>query len=379
MHWHAICPSVCKADAALLHTATRRVTLLLLATLWLTACSREPVIRQDNYLAYGTPVTVLVAGGEAAKVEAAFAAIRADFAALHDSWHAWKKGGLLAEINAAIAAGQPIPISAEAWSVLERSRTLANASGHRFEPAIGKLITLWGFHGESFAGPPPAAEAIARLIRAKPQMSDVLYRDGMLHSHNPDVRIDLGGIAKGYAIDRAVTVLRAQGIDNAIVNTGGDLRAFGRHGDRAWSIGVRDPRPQQAPIARIEIDGDESVFTSGDYERMFEHAGQRYHHILDPQTGWPARGLRSVSVIHSDAMTADAAATALLVAGPRDWPMIAASMGIQYVLAVDEQNRLQMTPRMQERLRNLAPQAQIEVRPLPAPTAHAHTAAIMQR
>lgn len=329
--------------------------LFVLASLWLIGCSRDPIIYQDNFLAFGTPVTVMVAGGDASEVEIAFAAIRADFAALHDSWHAWKKGGLLGEINHAIANGQPLQIPIEAWRVLQRSTQLANASNHRFEPAIGQLVKLWGFHGESFAGPPPAQEAIDALVKAQPQMSDLSYADGLLRSSNPTVQIDLGGIAKGYAIDRAVTVLRAHGIENAIVNTGGDLRAFGEHGTRPWSIGIRDPQPDHPPLARIEIQEDESVFTSGDYERMFEHKGNRYHHILDPQTGWPAHGLHAVTIIHTDAMTADAAATALLVAGPNDWRKIAVQMGIEYVLVVDQQNNIEMTPAMQQRLLDVRP------------------------
>jgi thiamine biosynthesis lipoprotein len=327
-----------------------RSSLLLVAALWLVACSREPTIYQDNFLAFGTPVTVMVAGGDAHEVETAFAAIRADFAQLHNTWHAWKKGGLLGEINDSIANQQPIPVSIEAWSMLQRTTELANASGHRFEPAIGKLVKLWGFHGESFNGPPPDAAAIAALVRAKPRMSDLSYQDGQLRSRNPAVQIDLGGIAKGYALDRAVAVLHAHRIDHAIVNTGGDLRAFGTHGSRPWSIGIRDPRPDHPPLARIEIQGDESVFTSGDYERMFDHEGKRYHHILDPQTGWPAQGLHSVTVIHRDAMTADAAATALLVAGPQGWREIAAQMGIEYVLVVDEQNNVHMTEAMRARI-----------------------------
>ena len=327
-----------------------RASLFVLATLWLSACSREPTLHQDEFLAFGTPVTVMVAGGDAQQIEAAFTAIRADFAALHDTWHAWKKGGLLGDINTAIAQQQAIKVSPEAWAVLQRSRELADTSNHRFEPAIGQLVQLWGFHREAFAGPPPAQTAIDALVKAQPQMSDVSYQDGLLQSRNPTVQIDLGGIAKGYAIDRAIAVLRAHGIENAIVNTGGDLRAFGERGTRPWSIGIRDPRPNHPPLARIEIQGDESVFTSGDYERMFEHAGQRYHHIIDPRTGWPARGLHSVTVIHRDAMTADAAATALLVAGSNEWRTIAAQMGIEYVLVVDEQNTLHMTEAMQARL-----------------------------
>jgi thiamine biosynthesis lipoprotein len=140
------------------------------------------------------------------------------------------------------------------------------------------------------------------------------------------------------------------GVDDAIVNAGGDLRAIGTHGDRPWRIGIRHPRADGV-IASVELGRDESVFTSGDYERYFLFRGKRYHHILDPRTGYPARGTASVTVISRDPGAADAAATALVVAGPDEWQAIAWSMGIRNVMLIDHQGRAHVTPSMAKRIR----------------------------
>ncbi len=130
---------------------------------------------------------------------------------------------------------------------------------------------------------------------------------------------------------------------------GGDLRAMGRRNGRAWRIGIRHPR-RPGVIAGIDIDGDESVFTSGDYERFFEYQGVRYHHILDPETGYPAIGTVSLTVIASNGALADASATALFVAGPGEWPELAQALGIELVMLVAGDGHLEMTAAMARRV-----------------------------
>ncbi|MBT3196656.1 MAG: FAD:protein FMN transferase [Gammaproteobacteria bacterium] len=322
---------------------------LLLLPLLSSGCSRSPSLYQDQFLAFGTVVSISTWGASESQNREASRLIRADFAAMHDTWHAWKAGGLLGEINQNIAAGLPTPISEEAAQLLKKSATLSTKSSDLFNPAIGKLIALWGFHGESWTGPPPPQSTIDPLLKSKPRMDQLQFENGTLRSSNPAVQIDLGGIAKGYAVDRAIEQLKQLGIRDAIVNTGGDLRAIGSHGRRNWNIGIRAPDGGD-PIASIQPQGDESIFTSGDYERMFLYQGERYHHIIDPTTGWPATGTRSVTVIHPDATTADAAATALLVASPTARTTVAQQLGIDKLLIIDDHGRLHLTESMAQRL-----------------------------
>ena len=180
-------------------------------------------------------------------------------------------------------------------------------------------------------------------------MDDLELNGQQLHSNNPTVQLNFGAFAKGYAIDLSFDYLESIGINNAVINAGGDLSVRGRHGDRPWKIGIRHPREDHV-IAWLEARDGESIFTSGDYERYFDYQGKRYHHILDPRTGYPAEGSSSVTVIHHNAGIADAAATALFVAGPKQWQEIAESMGIEYVMLVNTSGSIYMTAKMAKRI-----------------------------
>jgi thiamine biosynthesis lipoprotein len=232
-----------------------------------------------------------------------------------------------------------------------RGRELAAQSGDLFNPAIGGLIRLWGFGSDDPPhGPPPDGAAVGALVAQRPRMADIVLDGARVRSRNPAVRLDLGAFAKGYALDRAIERLRAAGVANAIVNAGGDLRAIGRHGERPWRIGIRHPRGGGV-LAAVEVAGDESVVTSGDYERYFEWGGARYHHIIDPRTGYPTRGVTSVTVFARQGDLADAAATAILVAGGKDWLPVARAMGVSGVMVVEEEGTVQMTPNLRARIR----------------------------
>jgi thiamine biosynthesis lipoprotein len=197
-------------------------------------------------------------------------------------------------------------------------------------------------------------------------MSDIEVEGILIRSKNPAVKLDFGAIGKGYGIDLAVAHLRELGIDNAIVNAGGDLRAIGDRSGQPWRIAIR--RPTGGVFGIIGVSGDESVFTSGDYERNFIYEGKTYHHIIDPRTGWPAEGTRAVTVIHTDGTTADAAATALFVAGPDHWYEIAKRMGIRYVLLLDSEGTVHMNPEMAERIELMDRDADTELSPPLSPS-----------
>ena len=328
-----------------------RLPLILLLTALASACSQtDSSAYHDQFFAFGTLVDVTIHGADPELAVQASEAIAGDFHVLHRQWHAWQPGQLT-ETNALLAQPEPFRVDPAILPVLREANRLAHLSGGLFNPAIGKLVALWGFHDNALPiGTLPDRQAIAALVAQAPSAEDVIIRDGMLSSANPAVQYDLGAFAKGYAIDRIIEHLRSLGVENAIVNAGGDLRAIGRHGNRPWRVGIRHPR-QEGILASIEIEGDASIFTSGDYERFFEVDGVRYHHIIDPRSGYPADTTASVTVIHDSAATADAAATALFVAGPGRWTGIARSMGVKLVMLVDTGGVIHMTPGMQQRIR----------------------------
>ncbi len=337
-----------------------RLSLILLLTVVLCGCSNPETVYQQRFFALGTLIEVSIYGADPALAARASDQIEQDFHAMHTDWHAWQPG-ILSTINEQLANMEPVTLDATMLPLLQEAGRLSQLSGDLFNPVIGKLIALWGFHDNALPiGTLPDPAAIAALVAQAPVVADVSITGNRLVSHNPAVSYDLGAFAKGYALDRAIERLRELGINNAIVNAGGDLRAIGQHGERPWRIGIRHPR-QDGILASVEISGDASVFTSGDYERFFEVDGKRYHHIIDPRSGYPANKTTSVTIIHDNAATADAAATALFVAGPDDWVTIARNLHIRFVMLIDTDGIIHMNPAMQSRIR-LEPDANVEVR-----------------
>lgn len=335
--------------SSVLRSVWPRWLLMAGALISLVSCAGEVPTYQAQFYVFGTLVDITVVGAEPAKAEKAIAAINADFQRMNHEWHAWKPGPLT-DLNKAIADGKSAPVIPSLIPIIKQSKVLYRKSDGLFNPAIGRLLNLWGFQAdEPPNGPPPPRAVITDLVSKHPSMDDVEIRDGMLICDNPAVKLDFGAFAKGYAVDRAIDQLRAMGIKNAIVNAGGDLRAIGSHGDRPWKVGIRHPQGKGV-LASLDVEGDESVFTSGNYERYREYEGVRYMHILDPRTGMPVQGVTSVTVIHDNGAVADAAATALVVAGPKEWHRIAKKMGIKYVMLVDETGTVYMNPRMAKRV-----------------------------
>lgn len=338
---------------------------ILLLSLLVVGCGDSEQARQAKFYAFGTEIDVSLYGVDADTAANTVSALEESFNYVNDTWHAWQPS-TLTRINDAIARGEPVDIKPEVAAVIAEAATYARDSQHLFNPAAGKLFEIWGYHQDNWfeSRPPPAQNEINRWLNAAPSMNDIDIDNGVLSSKNNAVQLGFGGFAKGTAVDAAIEALKVQGITNAIINIGGDLRAIGRHGDRPWRIGIRHPRKEGGMLASVIIEGDESVFTSGDYERYFTYQGKRYPHILDPRTGQPARDNISVTVIHRQAARADAAATALVVAGS-DWPQIAASMGIDHVMLMRADGQVEMTAAMAEQVRLSDPEQEPLIRQLP--------------
>ena len=232
------------------------------------------------------------------------------------------------------AGGDWVEISQETYKLLLLAVDMANRSSGAFDITF-KSLEVWDFHNPD--AEPPSAEQIQR------RMELVDYRNLEFNLPDRSVRlkkkgtaIGLGGIAKGYAVSRAVMVLRDYGIESGIVNAGGDLYAFGDKLGQPWIVGIQDPRNTNELAATIEV-RDTAVVTSGDYERYFLHEGTRYHHILDPRTGYPAAGCRSVTILAEDPTIADAMSTAVFVLGPeKGMALVEESLGVECMI-IDSQ------------------------------------------
>lgn len=328
--------------------------------LMVSGCSRQLPSQYFRLLSFGTLVELEIIGVDQRKAREAYQALQEDFDFMHRTWHAWAPGPL-GRVNQAIAEGRTIAAPPSVLPLIRISQKLARQSDYLFDPGIGRLIELWGFHSSELKPhAPPPADAIAALVAKRPSIRDVHIDDFHLSCDNPAVKLDFGAVGKGYGIDRAIEHLKEMGITDAIVNAGGDLRAIGSRAGNPWRIAIRDP-DGGGIFALLSVTGDEAVFTSGNYERNFTWQGKLYHHIIDPRTGYPAAGTASVTVLHSDAATADAAATALFIAGPKDWYRIARQMGIKFVLLIDTDGNVYMNPAMQARVELQKPVAHIYI------------------
>lgn len=213
------------------------------------------------------------------------------------------------------AGSRPVVVGSELADLVRLGLEISSISEGAFDISYAGMNRLWDFRNPEGPLPTPGEAAAAvrhidyrKIILSENDPPTISFRD-------PEMKLGLGAIAKGYAVDRAMAQLRQCGVMDAIVNAGGDLKASGRCGDRTWRVGIQDPREMGGLVATIAVE-DFAVVSSGDYERYFIRDGTRYHHILDPRTGIPARGSSSVTVLHPETARADALATALFVLGP---------------------------------------------------------------
>lgn len=325
---------------------TRHSYSIAFALALLVACVPVPEHRAAFFV-FGTLVEVIVRDTQVEPAERAFADIQQALQAMHRDWHAWEPG-TLDDINQALASGQRVSGPPDILELLRLSQEMEQRTGGRFNAASGGLIRLWGFHTSDFpvTGPPPPDTAIQGWLESAPSTLDITVKQAELDTPNPAVQLDFGGIAKGYAVDRVIEILAGHGIERALVNAGGDLRAVGATPRLSWRVGIKLPGGGTA--GGIPITAAAAVFTSGVDQRYREQAGRRYPHILDPRSGRPVRGLASVTVVAHQGWFADAAATALMVAGPGEWVDLAAGLGLDSVLVIDDSGQVFATPAMAE-------------------------------
>ncbi|MCM8565120.1 FAD:protein FMN transferase [Thauera linaloolentis] len=331
---------------------------LLACVLLLGACSRAEVFHHEAFV-FGTRVDVAVYAADQAAADAAAQAVLREFDRLHRAYHAWEPSELTA-LNAAIARGEAATVSDELAAMLKDAQRIAAASDELFDPALGALVALWGFHTDTFVPVRPDSGRLAALLAAKPRMADLIIDGNRVASRNPAVQLDFGGYAKGYALDRAAAILKQQGVADALINIGGNVLALGKKGEQPWRIGIQHPR-EPAPLASMPLYDGEAVGTSGDYQRYFMLDGERHAHLLDPRTGQPAHGTQSLTVLVTPRREAgntgdegtgtlsDAASKPAYLAGD-GWREQTRRFGIDHALRVAGDGRVEVTKALRARL-----------------------------
>ncbi len=310
------------------------------------------VVRRQEHMA--TWVTITVTAPRTSEVLRAIDGAFGEIARVEAALSEWKPGTDVARINAQ-AGGQAVSVGPDVFDVLRVAQRVSVDSGGSFDVTIGALWGAWDFRWQD-ARIPTAAELAERVALINYRWVELDAQARTVRLAREGMKLALGGIAKGYAIDRASASLRGSGYRDHLIEAGGDVYASGRNGKERWRVGIRDPRGDNL-YGSIEIE-DEALATSGNYERFFIRDGKRYHHLLDPGTGLPARGLASVTVRASSCMLADAYATAVFVAGPRKGLALAqAREDLAAMITLDGTFEVRGAATLLERVRTTDPRA----------------------
>jgi FAD:protein FMN transferase len=316
-----------------------------------------PRVVARTYPVMGTEVTFSAYTGDPDAAEHAFAAAYDEIRRVETLMTDWERPGEpesdIVKINKA-AGKKPVKVSAETIEVIQKSLEMSKRSEGAFDITFAAMHGLWKFD-EDMDKTIPTPEEIEQR-RKLINWRDVVVNDKAktVKLRRVGMRMGLGGIAKGYAVDRCSAVLRAAGLQNFMVQAGGDLFVAGRKGAANWMVGVRDPRGGARDIiARMPIQ-DHAFSTAGDYERGFVLGGRRYHHIIDPKTGYPATASREVTIFAPSAFLADALDDSVFILGPKKGMELVDSYPDCATLIVDAQNKVWMSKSLEGKLQRTA-------------------------
>ncbi len=283
----------------------------------------------------GTAIRAELWCDDRAAGEAAIGAVMAEMHRIDHAMSPYKAQSELSRINRDAFAG-PVPLTQEMFRLLEQARAFSALSAGAFDITYASVGHLYDYR----AGVRPSPEAIANA-RAAVGWRHLLLDHGTrtVRFERPGMRIDLGGFAKGYAVDNAAAILARRGIRHAIVSAGGDSRIVGDRRGRPWTIGVRDPRRPGEVVAMLPLE-DVAVSTSGDYERYFERDGERCHHVIDPRTGVSPSAVHSVTILAADGLTTEALSKSVFVMGVADGLALVESQPGVDAVVVDAEGQL---------------------------------------
>lgn len=299
-------------------TAFALAALIATPLLLFPGCRRAepPPPARNMWTTMGTFAAISLPATETNRLADATARAKAVFSELEQRLSVYRPDSEISRMNAA-AGGPATPLSPDTVDLLRRVRRYSEASGGAFDPTLGPVIRAWGFSGGKKPSAVLAADALRPLLE-RTGWRHLQVQDTGASLMLPGMFLDLGGIAKGYAVDRAMDALDTTNYPGVLVDLGGNVRCRGEPRPGAtWRIGVRNPFVREELIGVLRIPSGMAVATSGNYERFVEIDGRRYAHIIDPRTGKPVTGMASVTVVSPNGTESDALSTALFVAGPK--------------------------------------------------------------
>jgi len=301
------------------------ITISLLIAIFLNGCGQRAF--QQSRLLMGTLIEVTVVCRDQVQANKAIETAFQEMGRVEHLLSIYQNESPISMINN-LAGDQTVMVDSEVFQILKEAIGYGKLTSGAFDLGIGPLTSLWDF-GQ---GHIPSKDEIAAKLLLVDYRDVILNEGGEVRFGAAGMAIDLGGIAKGYAVDRAIEVLEANGVSRAMVNAGGDMRVIGR----IWRIGIQHPREANSVLGILRLK-DEAVATSGDYQRYFIKDGVRYHHIIDPRTGWPATDCMSVTIVAKEAAMADALATGCFVLGPKlGMELIRSLPGVEGIIVSSE-------------------------------------------
>lgn len=306
---------------------------------------------RDAWPVFGSTAELqLPAGTDEARRVDALRSLGAHWQQRERDWHAWEPSALTA-FNDALAAKGEAEAPPALRGLIARSRPLVARSGRAFDPGVGRLVAAWGFHTSDYPiRTPPPDDATLAAWAARPDSLDDLHcdTDWRCTSAAPALRLDFNAMAEGLALEEGATQLRRLGVAHALLNLGGDVLALGDHHGAAWRVGLDDG--EGGVLGGVALRDGEAFMSSGRYAKYRESPdGERWPHVLDPRTGRAATGARLSAVLHPDPVRADAAATALMVAGPEGFEATVRGMALGCALLIDADGRAWLTAGMARR------------------------------
>jgi FAD:protein FMN transferase len=310
--------------------------------------SPKPIVVKRAQMQMGTLVTITAVAETESVAQAAASSGFAEIRRLEELLSTWIPTSELSGVNAA-AGSAGVHVSPETMEIVQRSLQAAEMTDGGFNIAIGPAVEAWSVTERQHIPTETELEQLIPLVDLHGVHVDV--RDRTISLERAGMRIDVGGIGKGYAADRALEMMRKAGAEAGVVALSGDIKTFGRLPDGLpFPVGIQHPRKEGAVLAWIDLQ-DEAISTAGDYERFFERDGVRYHHILDPKTLQPARGCQSVTVIAREGVWADGLDTGIFVMGPERGMELVEHLTDVEAIIVDADGRMLVSSGLKNRIR----------------------------
>jgi len=321
------------------------VSLLIMTS---ASCRRGQAIVERTGVTMGSALRLSASATDEAAARTAFSAVFAEFERLESLMSTWRPGSDVLRINAA-AGVEPVRVAAEVRDVLRQARQISKWTEGTFDVTFGALTDIWKFDRDQDNTIPSAAAIRARLPFIDYRQIEIDDRAGTVFLKRRGMKIHLGGIGKGYAVERAVGILRRAGLRDFMIQAGGDLYVGGHKNGRPWRLGIQDPRGADGhTFATVDLT-DSTFSTSGDYARFFIKDGVRYHHILDLSTGQPARLCRSVTIAAASPVLADAVAKGVFILGPEKGMALVEKIPDLEAVIVSADNRVLVSSGLRDR------------------------------